>query len=121
LTSDDEKYPGSNKYYEAIEIMVNTTGNYTFTSVENIDGVGYLYRPSFDPSNLSNNLIVQDDQSGGNNQFRFSAVLEAGVPYTLVFAAYQSGITGPFSIVASGPDNVDFTPRNTSQTTSACE
>ncbi len=121
MTSDDEKYPGSNKYYEAIEIMVNTTDNYTFTSVENIDGFGYLYRLSFDPSNLSNNLIIQDDQSGGNNQFRFSALLEAGVSYILVFTTYQSGSTGPFSIVASGPDNVDFTPINTLQTTSACE
>ncbi len=97
--------------------MVNTTGTYTFTSVENIDGVGYLYQSNFDPSNQATNLIAHDDQSGGNNQFRFSAILEAGVPYILVFTTYSSNITGPFSVVASGPNYVRFISMNITQTT----
>lgn len=117
LTTSNEEYIGQNKYYQSIQIMVNTSGNYIFTSIENIDDVGYLYQSNFDPSNPMNNLIVEDDQSDGNNQFSFSVDLQAGVPYTLVFTTYSQRVTGPFTIVASGPDNVNFTPINVLETT----
>jgi hypothetical protein len=110
LTIDSETYQGGNKYFEAIEIIVNSTGTYTFTSEEYIDGIGVLYQPNFDPYNPSNNLIIEDDQSGGNNRFKFTVSLEAGVLYTLVFTTWGSRVTGPFSVVASGPDSVEFTP-----------
>jgi hypothetical protein len=118
LTTNNEKIPNNNKYYQAIEILVNTSGYYTFNSVENIDGLGYLYQSYFDPSNPTYNLLAQDDQSGGNNQFSFKANLQAGVSYTLVFTTYQEGVTGPYAIVASGPDEVEFNSIENFQTTS---
>jgi hypothetical protein len=86
-------------------------------SVENIDGVGYLYQSYFDPFNPSYNLLAQDDQSGGNNQFSIQTYLQAGVSYVLVFTTFQPNVTGSFSIVASGPEEVEFTPVRTFQTT----
>lgn len=108
LTGSNEKFPGTQKYYEAIQITVNTTGYYTLKSLENIDGYGYLYRSYFNPSNPSYNLLAQDDQNGGNNQFSIQYYLEAGVTYILVFTTYQAGVTGSFSIVVNGPDVVEL-------------
>jgi hypothetical protein len=117
LTTNNEKFPNQNKYYQAIEIVVTTSGYYTLSSVENIDGYGFLYQPYFDPFNPSYNLVAQDDQSGGNNQFRINAYLQAGVPYTLVFTTFGAGVTGPYSIVAYGPDELEFNSIGTFQTT----
>jgi hypothetical protein len=117
LTEDSEIYPEANKYYEAIQIMVNTSGFYILNSIENLDGYGYLYQSYFNPSNPTYNLLVQDDQSGGDNQFRMQVYLQAGLSYTLVFTTYQQNITGPFSIVASGPSEVEFNLLNNLQTT----
>jgi hypothetical protein len=119
LTNSSEMYSGSNKYYEAIQIMVYTTGYYTLNSVENIDGMGYLYRSYFDPLNPSYNLLAEDDQNGGNNQFSIQAYLQAGLSYTLVFTTYQQNITGLFSIVASGPNEVEFSSVDTFQTSTS--
>jgi hypothetical protein len=117
LTNGSERYPQADRYYEAIEIIVNSTGIYTFKSEENIDGIGILYQPNFDPYNPSTNRIIEDDQSGGNNQFQFTVSLEAGVLYTLVFTTYAPRVTGPFTVIASGPDNVEFTPIRIQQST----
>ncbi len=67
-----------------------------FTSEEYIDGIGVLYQPNFNPYNTSNNLIVTYNQSGGNNEFKFTVHLEAGVLSTLVFTTYYQRIIGPF-------------------------
>ncbi|CAF4217803.1 unnamed protein product [Rotaria sordida] len=106
-----------NHYYEAIQILVNTTGYYTFKSSSNLDAYGSLYQWEFDPSNPSRNLITQDDDSAGGRQFTFNAFLQAGVSYTLVFTTFGEGETGPFSVVATGPDTVHFTPSKIRQTT----
>jgi hypothetical protein len=117
LTNGSERYPQADRYYEAIEIIVNSIGTYTFKSEEYIDGIGILYQPNFDPYNPSTNRIIEDDQSGGNNQFQFTVSLEAGVLYTLVFTTYGSRVTGTFTVVASGPDHVEFTPISIQQST----
>ncbi len=116
--------PGSSSsghHYEAIQVIVNTTGYYTFTSSSNMDTHGFLYNGAFYPSQPSVNLIARDDDSGGNNQFKFAAFLEAGVPYILVISTHGAGITGPFSIVASGPDDVEFIPTNIVETITTME
>jgi len=127
---------GSNFYYEAIRINVNTAGTYTFISQANtsqsigdtteayiftspssisqgiMDTFGYIYEYNFYPSNPPVNLLTQDDDGAGILQFRLTALLQSDRPYVLVFTTFQGGITGPFSIVASGPDNVIFNPIN---------
>lgn len=100
-------------YYEAIEIRVNTTGTYTFNTSSSIpDTYGYLYQGNFYPSYPQYNIVVQDDDSAGNNQFKLVATLRSDLTYILVFTTYQQSTTGTFEIVASGPDNV-FNPITT--------
>jgi hypothetical protein len=96
-------------YYEAIELHVNTTGTYTFTSLSNIDTYGYIYQGNFYPSL---NIREQDDDTGGNSQFRMTAFLRADLTYILVVTTFYASVTGPFSVVVSGSDNIYFIPIN---------
>jgi hypothetical protein len=102
----------SGHYYEAIQVIVNRTGTYELTSASynNMDTHGFLYNGTFDPLSPSTNLIMRDDDGAGNGQFKLTAFLEAGVPYTLVVTTHQAGITGPYSVVATGPGDVEFIP-----------
>jgi hypothetical protein len=91
-------------------VTVNTAGTYTFTSSSTLDTYGYIYDTYFYSFDPSTNLMNQDDDTGGSGQFKFSVFLEAGVPYTLVFTTFSGGQTGSFSILASGPNTVEFIP-----------
>ncbi|CAM4986921.1 unnamed protein product [Rotaria socialis] len=104
-------YPDDIYYYQAIQIQVKTSGTYTFTSDSYLDTIGYLYENSFDLTNLEENLMVQDDNSGGSNlQFRFETTLEAERTYILVVTTNVYGRTGRFSVSAHGPDSITFLP-----------
>jgi len=108
---------GVNYYYEAIEVRVNTTGDYTFRSSSSIgDTYGYLYQGNFYPSYPSYNIVTKDDDTAGNGQFQLTATLRSDITYILVFTTYQEGNIGSFSIAASGTDNV-FNPIEVIQTT----
>ncbi|CAF3417508.1 unnamed protein product [Rotaria socialis] len=117
LTLSSERYPNQNKYYEAIEIIVNTTGTYSFRSSSQIDTMGYLYAGEFNPSNQNLNLLTQNDDYSTSNQFRLIAYLEAGVTYTLVVTTFGSDVRGAFTVIALGPSYVDFFPINVTDTT----
>jgi hypothetical protein len=78
----------------------------------NMDTYGYIYQGNFYPNNPTTNLIQQNDDSAGNLQFRLTGSFRSDITYVLVFTTYNGGITGSFSIVASGPDNVIFNPIN---------
>ncbi|CAF5129992.1 unnamed protein product, partial [Rotaria magnacalcarata] len=117
LTFSSERFPNSTKYYQAIEVIVNITGTFSFTSSSNMDTFGYLYAGVFDLSNPNLNLLTSNDDSAGNNQFKLIANLEAGVSYTLVFTTFGENVIGPFTIIAVGPTSVDFFPRNVTDTT----
>jgi hypothetical protein len=113
LTIDDGRYArpsgsGSGYYYEAIRVVVDRTGTYNIASLSGYDTHGYLYNGTFYPLSPSTNLTLHDDDSGGNAQFKLTTFLEAGVPYTLVVTTHSPGITGPFSVVATGPGNAQF-------------
>jgi hypothetical protein len=111
LTTNNEKNPNTNKYYQAIEMLVNTSGYYDIRSLSNIDTYGCLYRGNYNPLDSSNQIICNDDYL--QNQFRLLYFLEAGVSYTLLFTTYGQGITGSYSVVAYGPDQVKFNPVGT--------
>ena len=94
-------------YYEAIEIRVNTTGTYTFSTSSNIaDTYGYLYQGNFYPTYPQYNIVTQDDDGSGKGQFQLTATLRSDLVYILVFTTYNKLTTGSFEISASGPDNV---------------
>lgn len=123
---------GSKYYYEAIQINVNTTGTYRFTSQSNgsesymdttrtypsnnqsynsqgnIDTFSLIYQHSFNPSKPVMNLLQNDDDSAGNGQFSLTVYLQPDTTYVLVFTTYREGTIGSFVIVASGPNNVTF-------------
>jgi hypothetical protein len=107
--------PNTNKYYQAIEILVNTSGYYDIRSLSNMNTYGCLYRGNYNPSDISNQITCNDDYV--HDQFGFSSYLEAGVSYTLLFTTLYSGVTGPYSVVAYGPDKMKFTPIDTIQIT----
>jgi hypothetical protein len=124
LTTDDGRYvrPGSatsGHYYEAIEIIVDRTGAYDITSLSGLDTHGFLYNGTFYPLIPSTNLIIRNDDDGSENNFRLTAFLEAGVPYTLVVSTHGAGTVGPFEIVATGPGNMQFTPSNPMELTTS--
>lgn len=114
LTVNSEQYSrlggfGGDNYYQAIPIRVNTTGTYTFTTSSTIGNTfGYLYQGNFYPTYPQYNIITQDDDSSGNQQFRLTADLRSDITYILVFTTYEPQRTGSFSISASGPDYVFF-------------
>ncbi|CAF2912153.1 unnamed protein product [Rotaria sp. Silwood2] len=95
-------------YYQAINIIVNTTGNYTITSNSTVDTYGCLYKNSFNKTRLAFNRVAQNDDSGGNLQFKLTYVLQAGTKYILIVTTYSPLIYGPFSITVSGSASVGF-------------
>ncbi len=56
---------------------------YSLASATDLDTRGYLYNDTFGPLSPSVNLIQEDDNNGGNRQFKLTAFLQTGVPYTL--------------------------------------
>lgn len=104
-------------YYQAIDIIVNITGNYTLKSNCTMDTYGYLYNNSFDKTKLSLNQVKQDDDSGGNLQFQLISVLRSGMRSILIVTTYGPNIRGPFSLIVSGPATVGFRLFSTATTT----
>ncbi|CAF4517254.1 unnamed protein product, partial [Rotaria socialis] len=93
-------------YYQAIQINVSVTGNYSFACFSAANAYGYLYVNTFDPSNVNVNLIAQNSGTGGNFQFYITIVLQPGSTYILVVTTYAPGVTTVFSITASGPTSI---------------
>jgi hypothetical protein len=96
------------KYYEAVVVSVDETGNYNFRSQSDFDSYGAIYTNSFDPSDSSVNLLAYNDDGGGITQFSLTVVLQPQSTYILVVTTYTSHETGSFQIVASGPTSVRF-------------
>jgi hypothetical protein len=95
-------------YYEAIQVRVGTPGTFNLGSKSRIDTYGYLYNSSFDPSSPSSNLLLQDDEGGGNGRFKLTFFLVPDAMYILVATTFDPNETGLFSISASGPGSVTF-------------
>ena len=106
----------SNYYFEAIQINVNQTGQYTLFSKSNMDTYGYIYKYNFSPTHPSKNKYsgnddgCRDGQFNSFAQFQFNFVthLLSNTTYILVMTTYSSNTTGPFSIIAYGLDKVSF-------------
>ena len=104
--------PGSNSgdyYYQAFRVTVSVSGPYVFTSSSSIDTYGCLYNDPFNPYSPSFNLIISDDDGGGNTQFRINTTLQFGRTYILVVTTYRSSDVGSFSISVGGRGSVTLT------------
>lgn len=90
-------------YYEALQVTVTIPGAYVFTSGSPINTYGYLYIDSITPSNLSVNMLIHNDDSGGAGQFSFGYSLVANRSYVLLFTTFSPIVTGNFSLFVQGP------------------
>lgn len=102
-------------YYQAINITVRTTGNFTFRSDASFDAYGYLYITKFDSQKLSTNRLVEDDDSAGSQQFKLLYTLQSTMKYILVITTYSPAVKGSFRIIATGPSSVTFDDQLTSR------
>ena len=96
----------SNYHYAAFEINVVVASNYSFSTESNINTYGYIYNDTFHPDNPSLNLLKEDDNSGGNGQFKLTVFLQPWTSYILVVKTFSPNVTGKFLIVASGPTKI---------------
>ena len=97
-------------YFQAIQVTVPMAGTYTFRSNSTLDTRGYFYDTFFNPYNSSANLITEDDDSGGQLQFRIQVSLVSGKTYILVVTTHRENVTGSFSVSAGGPAILGLVP-----------
>ncbi len=90
----------------------DTTGRYVFTSNSSMDTYGYLYNNSFDPFYPSRNLIVYDDDSNGNQQFRINVTLKSWSKYILIVTTHETQVIDSFIVKAVGPASFYLTAIN---------
>jgi hypothetical protein len=95
-------------YYNAIQINLLQDGTYTFRSQSQIDLYGYLYQNYFNNTNVNLNLIISDNDSGGNNQFSFQYYLSSYFNYILVVTTSNNNTVGSYSVYVKGPSLVIF-------------
>ncbi|CAF1402924.1 unnamed protein product, partial [Adineta ricciae] len=95
-------------YFQALQFTVSTAGIYKFTSVSDMDTVGYFYESTFDPSNPLMNLVTNDDDGGDDFQFLIEVYLQAGQTYILVVTTHSGYTKGSFSVKAVGPVSINI-------------
>jgi hypothetical protein len=111
LTADSRTYSRdcriSNYYYETIQMNVDETNYYSIESNSSINTFGYIYKDSFNPFNPFEKLLLQNVKQC-NIRFRLVINLQVGSTYILVVTTYRPNVTGAFSIIVSGPNNVSL-------------
>ncbi|CAF1224050.1 unnamed protein product [Adineta ricciae] len=96
-------------YYETVQLTIQVTGVYTFTSNGSCSAYGDIYQDEFHPENLSLNKIVVNAENRSGRQFTINVELSQNGRYVLVVMTNCSDSSlGQFSILASGPTNVQF-------------
>lgn len=95
-------------YYEAIQVNVVETDCYTLMSNSSIDTFGYIYDKTFNPLDPSQNMLARNDDGLDNTQFQFSIYLRANTSYILIVTISSPNVTGDFSILIYGSNNVSL-------------
>lgn len=96
--------------YMAFQCNVSVSGFYSIVSFSDLDTIGYMYNGSFNPLKPSQNLVLSDDNSGGNRQFKLKASLPANYTLVLVASTYYWGAIGSMVISGSGPSLMTCSP-----------
>ncbi|CAF0757007.1 unnamed protein product [Adineta steineri] len=97
-----------NYYYEAIQMNVNESRYYTLNINSTNDTLGYIYAGNFYPSGPYINLIPESDKRFVELQFPMRPFLRSTTANKLVVTTYSPNVTGTFSIIVSGFNNVTF-------------
>ncbi len=95
------------KYYETIQVTVGETGTYTFVT-NTTNTYGYIYKDNFDPFNLTENLLSEDDKSDCSGRFKLITRLQVNTTYVLVVTMTGFRATGAFSVLIFGPNNISL-------------
>lgn len=66
------------------------------TTSSGFDTFGVLYNSTFNPTDAGQNVLVTDDQNGGDGQFALIANLHPSVKYTVVVTTYFPYSVGEF-------------------------
>ena len=97
-------------YYEALEINVNTSGFYMFSTESSLNTIGYLYEHEFNPYDSIDNSLARSHDFCDDNQLRITAYLKLNITYILIITtdyAYANE-QGPFSVFVKGPDAIEI-------------
>lgn len=95
-------------YYEPIQVNVNTTGFYIFSTTASMSTYGYLYQHYFNPYYLSDNLLLNDSGRCYGTQFKLVGYLQSNVTYILVVTTYSPEMKVNILIAATGENSVVF-------------
>ena len=84
LTNNSRKHRSFNcrqlgHYYEALEINVNISGFYMFSTESSLNIFGYLYEYEFNPYDSIDNSFVRNDDSCDFDQLRIIAYLKLNI------------------------------------------
>jgi hypothetical protein len=101
-------FPALKYYYQAFIVNASSTGFYKIISNSSMDTYGLMYKNSFNSSDPSRNVVVSDDDSGGNNQFQLEVYIDAAIKFILVVTTHWKKVTGAFSIGVTGEGSVTF-------------
>jgi hypothetical protein len=95
--------------YQAFFLRPSSRGEFLVRSASTTDTYGCLYLSNFNPASPSLNLMMCDDDAGGNGQFSLYSVMDPSATYILIATTYRADTTGSFSIVASGSRSINIT------------
>ena len=113
LTPDSQKYSRTGcsaleYFYEAIEINVSETSDYSISSNSIMDTYGFIYENNFDVFNLTKNLIETNDDNGCDGQFKLTKQLRIETRYILIVTTFDPNRFETFSVVVIGSKNVSI-------------
>lgn len=114
INPNNKIVPGKRAYYHAVELKINTTGTYKFSSLTSIETSCCLYSGHYyvpDPQ-LIRCTRGDEQYMNRSTEFNFNTILYDIVPYTLQFKVHEGNSTGTISVVVSGPEYITFIPVN---------
>ena len=108
FVSDNNDCRSLKYYYEAIQIDVVQSGTYSFASTDYIEQDGFLYTQHFNPFNLSERLLADNQKNCPTLQLSMITNLTSNLTYILVVTTFFDQVKGNFEILVSGPNKVNI-------------
>ena len=96
-------------HLRVFQVTVPQIGFYSLVSISTIDTYGCLYLDDFDHSHPDHNLLTFNDQSGSDDQFGMSLILQPNRTYYLVATTFRPWRVGNITVRVTGPDAATLT------------
>ena len=98
-------------YYQSFIFNASSSGTHVIGSASTLDTYGLLYNGTFNPLDPRENLISEDDDGLGNNQFGFAVDLQSSVRYIVVATTFAGNRRGNFTLLIYAPGTVSISFR----------